>query len=545
VHLCTSGNPDFDPLGVDLLLFIFFGVFGVVTGITMERLFSPCTRLHDLLAETQDDDLQYTLPHSHIETANDLILDVSTDEFLSAEKAFTYADLYAMLGNGDTVALLTPRAAVAREDGRGHWMQHDVSCRFRFDADDDKGIVAWSRSPEHLVEICDIVFRLLAASVVHSVTLYKWGLRDVAPISAPSLACLMEQCQSLKSLLFEDLEMDENHCRVLGGYSRPGLEIVLRGCKLTSAGTSTLAEILGRNEGPTKLDWCVIDNFVLADGLRGNSRLQSFWPDFSKDFDVGKREVLAITDAVKENKGLIELDLGTACCFREKDETWGAICDSLKTHPTLEVLSLRSEFTDATLPPAVVKSQIQALLDMVKVNLSIHTIYVDSLYSEHEHFRGSVIPYLETNILRPRLLAIQKTRPIAYRAKVLGRALLAARTDANNFWMLVSGNAEVAFPSRTTTTTLAANLPIPATTVATSATCVAAVAASVMSPLMTTTTGSLPRAASVAATSTGIPSTVSVSDAFASTYTVTAAANVATSSAGQKRKKNVLNPTRN
>jgi hypothetical protein len=76
----------------------------------MERLFSPYTRLYDLLAENQDDNLDYYT----IETANDLILDVSTDEFLSAERAFTYADLYAMLGNGDTVAWFvmvdTPRS---------------------------------------------------------------------------------------------------------------------------------------------------------------------------------------------------------------------------------------------------------------------------------------------------------------------------------------------------------------------------------------------------------------------------------------------------
>jgi hypothetical protein len=40
---------------------------------------------------------------------------------------------------------------------------------------------------------------------------------------------------------------------------------------------------------------------------------------------------------------------------------------------------------------------------------------------------------------------------------VLGRALLAARTDANSIWMLLSANPEVAFPST------AANLPTPAT----------------------------------------------------------------------------------
>jgi hypothetical protein len=45
---------------------------------------------------------------------------------------------------------------------------------------------------------------------------------------------------------------------------------------------------------------------------------------------------------------------------------------------------------------------------------------------------------------------------------VLGRALLAVRTDPNRFWMLLSENSEVAFPSTTATTTAAASLPTPA-----------------------------------------------------------------------------------
>jgi hypothetical protein len=90
---------------------------------------------------------------------------------------------------------------------------------------------------------------------------------------------------------------------------------------------------------------------------------------------------------------------------------------------------------------------------MLKVNMSIHTIPIEWCYSEHELFRGSVIPYLEMNRLRPRVGAIQKARPLSYRAKVLGRALVAARTDVNCFWVLLSGNAEVAFSSTTATTT--------------------------------------------------------------------------------------------
>jgi hypothetical protein len=143
------------------------------------------------------------------------------------------------------------------------------------------------------------------------------------------------------------------------------------------------------------------------------------------------------------------------------DEIWGAVCDSIKTHPTLQVLDLRA--FEPPVPPATITARIPALLGMLKVNNSIHTIHLHSRYSEHELFQGSVAPYLETNRLRPRVRDIQKTLPIAYRAKVLGRALLAVRTDPNRFWMLLSGNAEVAFPSTTAaTTTAAASLPAPA-----------------------------------------------------------------------------------
>jgi hypothetical protein len=82
----------------------------------MERLFSPCTRLQDRLES------QGRIGRPAI--LQELNLDVSTEELRSAERAFTYADLYAMLGNGQTIAWLTPHAAVARKGGRGesYWV---------------------------------------------------------------------------------------------------------------------------------------------------------------------------------------------------------------------------------------------------------------------------------------------------------------------------------------------------------------------------------------------------------------------------------------
>jgi hypothetical protein len=270
----------------------------------MERLFSPCTRLRDIL-ENQD---RYEWADAIF--LRELNLDVSTEALLSAERAFTYSDVYAMLGIEYTLAWITPHAAFTREGGRlvRYWWELDGTSHFHFDAE-GKEIFALARSPEHLLEICDVVLRLLATSVVHSVILNKWSFRDDRRVNAPTLAYLMEQCQSLKVLTLMHLEMDENHCRVLGDYSRPGIEVVLDRSKLTSAGTSALVEVLRRNQGPTKLDLCVIDYSILANGLRGNSRLESLTPCLAYDHDAGNHEVLAIAGALKENKGLNELDL--------------------------------------------------------------------------------------------------------------------------------------------------------------------------------------------------------------------------------------------
>jgi uncharacterized protein (DUF924 family) len=80
----------------------------------MERLFSPCTRYRDI-AEIQGH-LEWLRIYGS-EQVQEVNLDVSTEEFLSAERAFTYADLHAMLGDEDTIAWLTPHAAIVRRHG--------------------------------------------------------------------------------------------------------------------------------------------------------------------------------------------------------------------------------------------------------------------------------------------------------------------------------------------------------------------------------------------------------------------------------------------
>jgi hypothetical protein len=224
--------------------------------------------------------------------------------------------------------------------------------------------------------------------------------------------------------------MDENHCRVLGAYSRPGLEIELVHCRIAGVAAEALAEVVGRNPGPTNLIFCCIDNLILTNGLRGNSRLKSLTPSYSCNPSVGNQELLATASALRENGGLVDLNLRHG--FSMSNETWGAICDSLKTHPTLQVVDLQENdiHEEPLAPPAVLEFRIQALLDMMNVNMSLHRIHLDDYYySEHDLF----VPYLAMNRLRSNVRATQKILIIPYRAKVLGRALLSARTDPNRF----------------------------------------------------------------------------------------------------------------
>jgi hypothetical protein len=64
----------------------------------MERLFSLCTRTRDIIE--RQGRLERLRGRIHnLALVQELNLDVSTEELLSAERAFTYTDLYVMLGN--------------------------------------------------------------------------------------------------------------------------------------------------------------------------------------------------------------------------------------------------------------------------------------------------------------------------------------------------------------------------------------------------------------------------------------------------------------
>jgi hypothetical protein len=84
----------------------------------------------------------------------------------------------------------------------------------------------------------------------------------------------------------------------------------------------------------------------------------------------------------------------------------------------------------------------RVLADMMKVN----TILLTILLSDNEHddqiYTEEISPYLETNLYRPRVLAVKKTHVREFREKVLGRALDCVKSNPNLVWMFLSQNVD-------------------------------------------------------------------------------------------------------
>jgi hypothetical protein len=87
----------------------------------------------------------------HRELLQELNLDVSTEELLSAERAFTYADLYAISGNEATIAWLTQDAFIVRAGERATLCFNCLpDCyRFSFNADGKEIVAVASSSSIH------------------------------------------------------------------------------------------------------------------------------------------------------------------------------------------------------------------------------------------------------------------------------------------------------------------------------------------------------------------------------------------------------------
>jgi hypothetical protein len=130
---------------------------------------------------------------------------------------------------------------------------------------------------EMAMATCNFLVRLLAASEKREVYIMN-GSIELLPVSGPTLSHLFERSrETLIKVSLGFMILNEEHIRALAIASAPRheLRLVLQFCRLSDndACRNSFAQWLQSGGGPTELCQCHIDSHVLADSLKGNSRL--------------------------------------------------------------------------------------------------------------------------------------------------------------------------------------------------------------------------------------------------------------------------------
>jgi hypothetical protein len=82
------------------------------------------------------------------------------------------------------------------------------------------------------------------------------------------------------------------------------------------------------------------------------------------------------------------------------------------------------------------------LAEMMEQNVVLHTIHLSEDERDDQIYTEEISPYLETNLYRPRVVAVKKTIERPFREKVLGRALDCVKSNPNLVWMFLSQNVD-------------------------------------------------------------------------------------------------------
>jgi hypothetical protein len=327
--------------------------------------------------------------------------------------------------------------------------------------DDSSGMNVRVRSGtavETAMTACDFMVRLLAGSEKRKVYLYGLSGTLLLPVAGPSLSHLFERSQEhLITFTVGHVILNEEHIRVLAIAPQPELQLCLVWCELSDNGAcrNRFVEWLQSGGGPTELDGCHIDSHVLADSLKGESRLGVLrLPSVSGRRNLFGCEIsidpdrALIFSALAENRGLTALH---ASGHSIDDESWTILCQSIQNHPTLTRVNLTDTGpmnsageSCALLSDEQKTRRTRTLAEMIQTNTILCYITLSPGEYDERIYTESIQPRLEANIYRPRVFAIKNEaddRP--FRQKVLGRALAGVSSEPNLVWMFLSENVDV------------------------------------------------------------------------------------------------------
>jgi hypothetical protein len=298
---------------------------------------------------------------------------------------------------------------------------------------------------------CDFLVRLFATCEERDLRII--GSSNPPPsLSGAALSLFFQESRScLRQFTLQNMVLREDLCLALATMSRLDVELNVHGCCLPNGVAGAFVECLQSDRGPVKLGMCPISSQILANALTGDSRVTTLRPYFDEADDAEKAIVFR---ALANNRGLVHLELGNE---NISDENWTIMCHSLQAHLTLTSLGLCFTIdlpAMNTRPANPAGAAITLLADerktrrtrvlaeMIKKNTVLHTIRLAEGEYDQQVCTEEIRPYLVTNLYRPRVLAVKKTKNRPFREKVLGRAVYSVRSNPNLVWMLLSENVD-------------------------------------------------------------------------------------------------------
>jgi hypothetical protein len=305
--------------------------------------------------------------------------------------------------------------------------------------------------------ICDaLLLQLLVRSQPSRVYLKSLGFDNPLTISGLAIQGLLEQCPGLELLTFMDTTLDESQCRALAAASPSTttgkLDIRFHGCRVLNVGsTAALADLFRDNNNNSQTDQVHyhLDHFqtegwrVLAESLRGNTSVKTIYePGGLYGRQLKHDEFRVLAEALRDNQGLGKF---TPRRLHINDENWTLLCQSLRSHPTLDTLDLSGTFhnPNAGMTNASKKHRCTCIVNLLRSNTVLSSVHLTRDERDETIWRESIVPHLQTRTYHPLVREIKAVADQPRRFKLFGRALNSVKTKPHLLYLFVIGSVDI------------------------------------------------------------------------------------------------------
>jgi hypothetical protein len=401
-------------------------------------MFSSCSRLHDLFhADAQEIYEEFT--EFEIDGRLEDILETGITwqefhKFVRGKVVWTAGNTYVAVRSRQQYSISGLHHAVLSIDTMLWGQKLDV----------------YAPTPAQAKYTLDTLLLLLAVSDIPLLEISA-DFEVSLPISTSALEYFLTQNQSVQSLFFERVLLNEEHCRILATIDEENNRTIdFRSCRLGDEGAA-FVESIRENKGPSNLSFSRLgmshtNLLALTRALGTTSCLRNLE---LKDLRLSESQICAIANVFKKNVGLVSVDLeGNEISA----DNWEILTGSIRNHASLEYLGLERTSGSAWISEQVLsakrkKQRSLSMLAVLETNVVLKGIHMST-----NEIDDDIMPLIDARLVinqnRHRARALAKVDSYA-RGYVLEQTVCFVRLYPDLIFMLLSQNIDVAFNNST------------------------------------------------------------------------------------------------